>query len=161
MKKQTCCFTGHRVIPAGEVLELRRKLEDAVEDMIGRGVRYFGTGGARGFDTLAAFAVLRLKQRYPHIRLILVLPCPDQTRGWKRSEIEDYQEILAKADKVVMVSPGYTADCMHRRNRRLVDHSAWCVCYLSKPSGGTAYTVEYAKSQGLHIFNLAEKDGQL
>ena len=30
-----------------------------------------------------------------------------------------------------------------------------CVCYLNRESGGTAYTVRYAKRKGLEIINLA------
>ena len=45
---------------------------------------------------------------------------------------------------------------MHRRNRHLVDNSGVCVCYLTKNSGGTAYTVNYAKKQGINVFNIAE-----
>ena len=54
-----------------------------------------------GFDTIAAFAVLKLKERYPDIRLVLVLPCFSQTRGWSREDIEIYDDIKQKADKVV------------------------------------------------------------
>lgn len=46
---------------------------------------------------------------------------------------------------------------MHRRNRHLVDNSGVCVCYLTRNSGGTAYTVNYAKKQGVNVFNIAEK----
>lgn len=61
--------------------------------MIKEGYLYFGAGGALGFDTIAAFAVLKLKKRYPNIRLILVLPCLDQTRGWSREDVEIYEDI--------------------------------------------------------------------
>lgn len=44
---------------------------------------------------------------------------------------------------------------MFKRNRHLVDCSSVCVCYLTKPSGGTAYTVKYAASGGLTIVNIA------
>ncbi len=40
-------------------------------------------------------------------------------------------------------------------NRYLVDNSGVCVCYLTRDAGGTAYTVNYAKRQGLEIINLA------
>ena len=53
------------------------------------------------------------------------------------------------------VSREYTPDCMHRRNRHLVDHSGTCICYLTKTSGGTAYTVDYARRKRLRIINLA------
>ena len=45
---------------------------------------------------------------------------------------------------------------MFKRNRHLVDNSSVCVCYLTKDSGGTAYTVRYAKEKGLEIVNLVQ-----
>lgn len=54
-------------------------------------------------------------------------------------------------NKVVYVSREYTPDCMHRRNRHLVDHSGTCICYLTRSTGGTAYTVDYARKRGLRI----------
>ena len=44
---------------------------------------------------------------------------------------------------------------MHRRNRHLVDHSGTCICYLTRSTGGTAYTVDYARKKGLRIINVA------
>jgi len=49
MKDQTCCFTGHRRIPAGERAALEQRLEEEIENLIHQGVRYFGTGGALGY----------------------------------------------------------------------------------------------------------------
>ena len=42
----------------------------------------------------------------------------------------------------------YTDDRMLARNRNLVDGSAYLICYLREPRGGTAYTVRYAREQG-------------
>ena len=63
---------------------------------------------------------------------------------------------------MVLMNSGKLADhlkdtqgCMYKRNRHLVDHSGICVCYLTKDSGGTAYTVRYARTHGLEIINLA------
>ena len=117
---------------------------------------YFGAGGALGFDTIAAFAVLKLKECYPDIRLILVLPCFSQTRGWSQEDIEIYDDIKQKADKVVYTSQEYTRGCMHKRNRHLVDNSSACISYLTENKGGTFYTVNYAKSKGVEVINIAE-----
>ena len=68
---------------------------------------YFGAGGALGFDTLAAQCVLSLRKRYPHIKLILVLPCITQTKGWSKNDIAIYEEIKSQADKVVYTSHDY------------------------------------------------------
>ena len=157
LRVNTCCFTGHRVIPSGEKETIRNLLETAIEKAIQDGYRFFGAGGALGFDTLAAQTVLTLKQQYPHIRLILVLPCINQANGWKQADVDEYERIRALADKVVYTSTEYTYGCMHKRNRHLVDNSSLCICYLTKVSGGTAYTVRYAESKKISVFNLADK----
>lgn len=157
MKEKTCCFTGHRIIPQEYLPAITKKLRDALIFHIEHGYRYFGVGGALGFDTLAAQIVLNLKQRYPDIKLILVLPCRDQADRWNSQDIEEYERIKARADKVVYTSERYFNGCMQKRNRHLVDCSSLCICYLIKQSGGTKYTVDYAAKKGCIIQNLAEK----
>lgn len=154
MKEKTCCFTGHREIPERDYNLLKQKTKNAIVALIGKGVIYFGAGGARGFDTIAAETVLELKKDYPQIKLILVLPCPDQTKGWKEGDIRKYNIIKENADKVVFTADHYFSGCMHVRNRHLVDNSGYCICYLTKNSGGTAFTVNYAKTKGLEIHNI-------
>lgn len=153
-REQTACFTGHRTIPAHQRARLARCLREAVEEAILRGYRYFGAGGALGFDTLAAQTVLKMKKEHPHIRLILVLPCLSQAEGWSAQQRQTYEEIKAQADKVVYTSREYQPGCMHMRNRHLVDHSSLCISYLTQGTGGTAYTVRYATAQGLDVVNL-------
>ena len=118
------------------------------------GYIYFGAGGALGFDTLAAQTVLELRKQYAQIRLILVLPCLSQTIYWREQDISEYERIKRCADKVVYTSQEYTRDCMYKRNRHLVDNSGLCICYFNEETGGTAYTVNYAKAQGLRIISL-------
>ena len=45
---------------------------------------------------------------------------------------------------------------MQKRNRHLADNSSVCICYLTKPTGGTAYTVRQAALRDIPIINLAE-----
>lgn len=135
---------------------LARRLKTIIIDMIESGYQYFGAGGALGFDTLAAQTVLDLKRNYPHIKLIFVLPCLSQSDRWSPHDKEIYEHIKTAADKVVYTSCEYFKGCMHKRNRHLVDNSAACICYLAKNEGGTAYTVEYAKSKNLFVINIAE-----
>lgn len=154
--KQTCCFTGHRTIPECEYQKIQKHLDTKLRQLIYQGVRYFGAGGALGFDTTAVLTVLKLKHEFPHLRLILVLPCKEQTKGWNEKDIKIYNQIRDEADKVVYVSEHYHRSCMHVRNRHLVDNSSVCICYLTKKSGGTAYTVDYARRKELTIINLAQ-----
>lgn len=153
----TCCFTGHRKIPPNDVRIVAQRLKDTVIKLIEKGYLYFGAGGTLGFDTLAAQTVLDLKLYYPQIRLILVLPCVTQAKSWSDTDRQIYEYIKERADNVVYISQEYTRGCMHKRNRHLVDNSSACVCYLSKESGGTAYTVEYANKKGLKIINIENR----
>ena len=155
-KNRTACFTGHRELPTENLPEISKHLEDTLLTLIEQGYCYFGAGGALGFDTLAAQTVLRLRERYPQIRLILVLPCLNQTRGWQQADVDIYEELKRRADKVTYTSESYFRGCMQKRNRHLVDNSSGCICYLTKPTGGTAYTVNYASEHGLTIINIAK-----
>lgn len=155
MREKTCCFTGHREIPPDNQKRISGRLENVISSLYQRGVCCYEAGGALGFDTLAAQAVLRLRESCPGIKLTLVLPCLTQTRGWRPEDVTEYERIKAQADHVIYTAQQYTRGCMHKRNRYLVDHSGVCVCYLTRDSGGTAYTVQYAEKQGLEIINIA------
>ena len=155
LRDMTCCFTGHRDLPEQSRTRIAAELEKTVVELIQQGYRYFGAGGARGFDALAAQTILNLRARYPAIKLILVLPCHNQTKKWSMKDKEEHEYLKTWANKVVYTSQEYTPDCMHKRNRHLVDHSSVCVCYLNKDGGGTDYTVGYARLKGLEVINLA------
>lgn len=152
---KTCSFTGHRSIPNDVSDYLIQRIVDGILYLYAHDVKTFLTGGAIGFDTLAAKAVIQCRNEHKDIRLILVIPCQGQTKAWKQSDIETYDQIKSLSDKVVCLSPRYYNGCMHERNRCLVNNSSFCICYLTHSSGGTAYTVGYAKSKGLTVFNLA------
>ncbi len=145
MRERTVCFTGHRNIPAGQYDAVYHRLKDVLAEAIGRGYRYFGAGGAL------------LKRTYSFIRLILVLPCPSQASRWKEQDQKVYERIKAQADKVVYTSRRYTKDCMYRRNRHLVNCSSMCISYQTRSTGGTAYTVSYARKRGLAVINIAQE----
>lgn len=154
-KSKVACFSGHRKLPQ-DCTELQTNLEKAITELIEREVVVFGNGGAVGVDALAATTVLKLKEKFPHIRLVMVLPCPpeQQSLKWNDDQKKRYYEILGQADKVRILSPQYTDDCMLERNRHMVDCSAYLVCYLREHSGGTFYTVNYAERNGLEILRL-------
>lgn len=156
LRERTVCFTGHRKILPEQQDKVARQLKKTIVELANDGYQFFGAGGALGFDTLAAQAVLDLKSDLPQIKLILVLPCLSQADRWSLNDKEIYEDIKKRADKIVYTSREYTRGCMHKRNRHLVDNSSVCVCYLREVTGGTAYTVEYAKSKNLRVINTAE-----
>lgn len=151
-----CCFSGHRNIQKKEVDIIKKRLRSELINLIDQGVTAFRTGGALGFDTIAALEVLKLRDyHYPQIKLSLILPCKNQADNWNDDDRAKYKFILYLANEVIYASEHYHLGCMHKRNQYLVDHSNICICYLVKTIGGTAYTVDYAKKKGLKIINLA------
>ena len=153
----TCCFTGHRVIPYGKRTELAAILDRRIAALFDVGFTEFRAGGARGFDALAAERVLVFRETHPSCHLHLYLPCRDHDKGWSANERAIFEEICAKADSVHYVREHYSADCMHARNRALVEGSDLCLAYLTSNRGGTLYTCSYALKQGVHLINLADE----
>ena len=110
-------------------------------------------------NTVAALSVLKLREMYPHVRLILVLPHRTQSKCWSKKDIAVYENIKNRADKVVYISDEFTRDCVYRRNRHFINESSVCICYLSREDSGTEKTVRAARKEGLQIINIAEKAG--
>lgn len=156
-RAHTLCFTGHRELREPDYI-LEQRVKEVLEPLIQYGYRDFLTGGARGFDQLAARAVLQLQERHPQIRLILILPFYDQflqEGGWTEEEIREFRYQREHASQVIHLEPEYSKGCYYRRNRALVDRSSVCLCYQYKNTGGTAYTTEYAEQHGLVVTNLS------
>lgn len=152
---RTVCFTGHRGLSELEKRDALDKLDRVVRFLVTeRGSITFRTGGALGFDTMAAYTVLGYRLLYPQIKLELYLPCPNQTRNWGKDDIDSYNYIKQRADVVKVVSPVYFSGCMHVRNRTLVNGSDVCVAYCRGGSCGTSYTVDYAQKQYVEVINL-------
>ncbi len=151
IKEKTVCFTGHRRVIHKHLPE---KLDEIVETLAESGFLYFGTGGARGFDKLAAESVIRAKEKHPDIKLIIVLPSKDSWDKWNVYDREEYVRLSRKADKVTALCDHYYTGCMHVRNKHLVDGSSVCVSYRYSSGGGTAFTENYARKKGLTIVSV-------
>ncbi len=154
---KTVCFTGHREIPAQDYEKLNAVLLQTVENCIAEDACIFRTGGALGFDTMAALAVLQLRQKYPNIRLELILPSPEQPDMWKESDVILYRQILSQANAYRYLSSGYYPGVLQLRNRALVEGADICIAYLrTSHGGGAAYTAAYALKKGLELINLQD-----
>lgn len=156
MDEYICCFTGHREIALKHVKTLPNYLATVLQSKYNQGFRIFRAGGALGFDTVAALAVLDLKKKHPDVKLDLVLPCPDQAERWKFHEKRIYRGILERADSVIYAENRYTSYCMLKRNRMLVDGSHCCIAYFrpTARTGGTYYTCMYANQKNVPLINV-------
>lgn len=141
--------TGHRpdgiLEPWGVVtLKARVKLQHKATRFI--------CGMAEGFDLLSAAAAMELD-----------LPIT-AARPWTYHKVGKdwhyfYDQVLDYADEIVVVTesdtyPGYK--CMHERDKWMVDHADAVMAYMQpdKTSGGTYYTVQYAKKKGVPVANI-------
>lgn len=157
MRLKTACFTGHRDIPVIEAKGIMERTEYVIQQLYDeKGVRFWGVGGALGYDTLAADILFRLRASYmPDIKIILVYPFDGFTDRWKALQKANHEMRLPYYDKVVRVANAPSHEAYLARDRHLVDGSAYCIAYQTRDSGGTAYTIRYAKKCGVEVFNIA------
>ena len=156
MIERTCCFTGHRKLSAKKIEPIIYNLNREVERLIQTGVTTFLSGGALGFDQIAAFLIISKKEMGYNIRLNMALPCKGQEDLWTSKEKQLYQQLLDVADSIEYVSENYDKDCMEKRNKYMVDKSEYCICALLREKSGTGQTVRFAKEKNRQIVNVAK-----
>ncbi len=153
---KSICFTGHRKLSETETLS--KRLYQSLEEAVKNGVSDFYAGGAVGFDTVSSALVLKLREVYPHIKLHLILPCPneEQTENWSEEEKAEFYRILGLADGVEYTSEHFYKGCMKVRNARLVELADGCFCYWNpdRQRSGTAQTVRMAQKRKIMIVNF-------
>ncbi len=152
----TACFTGHRIIAKEDLPCIQDKLRRAIDQCVESGITRFICGGALGFDTLAAQAVLE-KKKNCDIKLEIAVPCGDQDAKWTTKQKQTYREILSQADKVTVLFQKYVTGCMHFRDAFMVDNSDVLIAYYRGKPGGTQYTFLYAESRGIKIIKIQEQ----
>ena len=147
---KNCSFTGHRVLDSRFDPML---LDRVVINLIKSGARNFYCGMATGFDMESAEVVLKYKEIY-NLRLCACIPCEEQSRYYSVKDKKRYEKILCACDEKIVFSEEYNSWCMQERDRFLVDNCDVLVAYLRKKSGGTYYTVNYAKKTDKKIIEL-------
>lgn len=159
----TACFTGHRPqsLPCGfdeihpACLKIKHQLRRLIVGLIEKkNVTCFISGVAIGVDTWAAEIVLELKAEYPDITLEAAVPCRSQADRWNKSARERYNRLVLLCDKVTLISEQYTADCMMKRNRYMVDNSNYLVAVWNGKPSGTGNTVNYAVEKGKEVYYI-------
>ena len=154
---ENCCFTGHRTIPLQELPALTAHVDEVIRTLYGAGCRRYYTGGAVGFDTLAACRVLLLREECPDARLYLLLPCRDQHHAWPPSDIRRYEDILRGCDGFHYVEEAYSPHVMAARNMELIAHADVLVAYARRYASGAGQTVRAAEREGIPVLNLADR----
>jgi len=81
------------------------------------------------------------------------VPFEGQERHWPADAQTRYRRLLARCETVTVTSPTFTDDAYLKRNRQMVDESQKLLS-LSSGTGGSEYTVRYAREQGVQVVDL-------
>ena len=138
MKEKVVCFAGHRY--DWQNIGIEDKLEETIIGLIEKGYTTFYDGGKGYFDQLSSSIVIRLKTKYPQIKIIRVLTyyhhdkekweLPSCFDGSVLPEIEHYHPKLR----------------ITKRNEWIVDNSDILVCHIHETYKSGAYrTLKYAQ----------------
>lgn len=156
LTEKSCFFTGHRFISFEKKSELKTQLRIKCITLIEEyGVTEFICGGALGFDTMAAFVVLKLKEQYPQIHLHLYLPCTNQSERWTAYDKKIFDSLKVLSDDIKFITDAkYLPGCMQLRNKAMVTDAMYGIAYCTNTKSGTYSTLKYAKEKKRKIILL-------
>lgn len=149
-----CSFFGHREIFCDLNSELREAIEIAINEY---DITTFYVGEQGSFDRIAKGVVTAMKQKYPQIRLILILPYfTNRLNQYKDIYTLEYDEIIIPS----ILDGIHPKGAITKRNRWMVDESQLIISYVSRSYGGAYNTVKYAIRKNKSIINIAQTEYQ-
>lgn len=134
-------FCGHGDTQSNPAI--KEWLSETIKEQIKQGASLFYLGGYGGFDRMAAGTVWALKQEYPQILSVLVLPYLD-----RKVDASLYDETTYPPLETV---PRRYA--ISRRNQWMVDQSDTVIACVNHNWGGAAVTLAYAARKKKAIIN--------
>ena len=144
-------------MPTANIGSILYNLEKEIDRLIRLGVTTFISGGAVGFEQIAASLVIIKKETGFPVRLILAVPYRGEEASWSMRERRLFRNLMNDADDAVYLSKTYSKKCMDKRNRYLVDNSAHCICAMLDENGEVGRTVQYAHIQNIQVINVASR----
>ena len=160
--ERTLSFTGHRPEkikgytshPQEVEARVREALAEAVKMFYRHGYRRFMTGMADGVDLWAADEIIRLREEgvMSEAEIVAVVPFRGHHRTTNTPAL--YQRVSDAATERVFICEEYHHNCYTLRNDYLVDNASALIAYCEGTPGGTKYTLQRARRQGLTIFDI-------
>lgn len=148
MKRNTCCFFGHRTV--NETEELKAKLIEIIEKLIAdEKVDTFLFGSKSCFNNLCLEAVTEIKEKHRHIKRVYVRAeypyIDEQYKNYLLQNYEDtyYPEKIMNSGRASYVE----------RNYEMIDNSQFCIVYYDEQNApstrksGTKIALDYAIRQ--------------
>ena len=148
-------ITGHRILPLQKVNHIVKRLNTEIDNLICQGVTDFISGGALGFDQIAAYMIIRKRQQGANVKLVFALPCRNQDKNWTVDQQRHYRSLLSEADEIRYISEKCSDFSLKKQTSYMVNNAEYCICALIHSKSGTARAIHYAQKKGLHIINVA------
>ncbi len=140
----TVTFCGHGSLSVSEHSFLAEKLYYEIENLIKNGADKFLLGGYGSFDRLCAETVKKLKEIYPHITSILVIPYLNKKYNTDICDYTIYPPIEKTPPKFAI----------SKRNEYMVEQSDFVIAYVTHSFGGAATTLDYARRKKKTILRI-------
>ena len=144
----TITFCGHSKINRTE--DFSKWLDMILPSFIEWGAATFYLGGYGVFDGLAAAALRKQKEAYPHIELILVLPYLNRDIDASRYDSTTYPPLEKVPPRYAIV----------KRNEWMVCESDVVISGVTHGWGGAAKTLEFAQRKKKVIFQYPTQTGK-
>lgn len=125
-------FCGHSKI--ADKKAVRERLTSEICNLLSSGYTTFYLGGYGDFDLMAASVLCEMKDSYPSIDRVLVLPYLDRKYDEKLYDSTVYPP-LENVPKRFTIS---------KRNEWMVEQADVVIAYVTHDWGGAAKTLEYA-----------------
>ena len=146
-KEKVVAFAGHRY--DWHCIGVEDKLPQVLEELIHKGYTVFYDGNYGAFDKKCTSAVLELKHKYPHIKLIRILT-------YYHHEKDKY-ELPSCYDGSILpeIEALHYKQKIVKRNEWIIDNCNILVCHIEETYKSGAYrTLKYAQKQNKPIIYI-------
>ncbi len=155
MKRNICCFFGHRNV--NETEELKENLIEIVEKLIiEKKADTFLFGSRSRFNNLCYEVVTEIKEKYRHIKRVYVrAEYPYIDEPYKNYLLENYEETYYPENILRAGRASYV-----ERNYEMIDNSQYCIVYYDENcakiirKSGTKIALDYAVKRGKIIIRV-------
>lgn len=156
MKNNACFFIGPEKLSASKIQDMLISLDREIERLILNGVTDFVSGGAQGFDQIAASMIIAKKEMGRKVRLVFALPYRGRERLWSRERKSLYHRLLEEADEIIYVSKRYDPFCMLRQESFMIERCSYCICLITDTGSAAPGAIRLALKKGIEVINTAE-----
>ena len=139
-----CTFFGHRNCPC----EMQKPLHEMIVHLIEReNADLFYVGNHGDFDALVRHELIRLRVRYPQIRIFVILAYMPRHKAEYRDE-----EIPTLLPEGIERVPKRYAICF--RNQWMLERADCVITYVRYDSNGAGKYAQLAEKQGKQVLRL-------